>query len=230
MGRWLYPDSYPKLTPWQAARHQLSQTRVPVYANFYGSVAALNHAIADERLQAIRASEESSRKASPFQILIIGIGALTTMVVSLRSMDNVISASLTRSFSIAAILLSALGTGAATLNSFYAPREASVRQVRSLVQLKLLHQEIYIFLAAERCDVVPMAQLDADPTLVSDPRARRVRAWHAQLQQISSGADGTFLDGIDHRRPLDDNGRSLQGGDKQRQQAPAPGNATPPSR
>lgn len=187
-------------TPWQLAQPTINRINVPADANFYGSIAALNYAIADERLQSIRSAEESGRKASVFQILIIAIGALTTMAVSLRTMDSLIGESAMRGLSIAAILLSALGTGAASLNSFYAPREASVRQVRGLVQLKQLHQELYVYLSAERCDITPMARVDSQSADLTDPRARRVRLWHSQLQQIVGGADAPVPEASDNAR------------------------------
>ena len=184
-------------TPWQAARSRLYSTNISTDASFYGSVAALNHAISDERLQYIRAAEDNGHKAGVFQILIIGIGALTTVVVSLRSMENLLGVSMIRCFSIAAILLSALGTGSASLNSFYAPRENAVRQVRGLMQLKQLHQEIYVFISAERCNAKKDMLLDAEAGPVSDPRVRRILRWHAQLKQIVSGADGATAENVD---------------------------------
>ena len=87
-----------------------------------------------------------------------------------------------RGLSIAAILLSALGTGAASLNSFYAPREAAVRQVCGLVQLKQLHQALYVYLSAERCDITPMARVDAQNAGLTDPRARRI-SWAARTHR-----------------------------------------------
>ena len=190
----------PSQTPWQAARSRLYITSIPSDSSFYGSVAALNHAISDERLQYIRAAEDNGHKAGVFQILIIGIGALTTMVVSLRSMENLLGVSMIRCFSIAAILLSALGTGAASLNSFYAPRETAVRQVRGLVQLKQLHQEIYVYISAERCNAKKEMLLDAEAGPSTDPRVRRILRWHAQLKQIVSGADGATAENIDASR------------------------------
>lgn len=192
----------PEQTPWQLAQPSLYRTAIPANANFYSAVAALSYAVADERLQSIRSAEESGRRASVFQIMIITIGALTTVVVSLRTMESLLSVSLMRGFSIAAILLSALGTGAASLNSFYAPREAVVRQVRGLVQLKQLHQEIYVYLSAERCDTTPMDRVDAQGAELSDPRARRIRLWHTQLQQIVGGADTSIPDPVDTARPV----------------------------
>ena len=187
-------------TPWQLAQTTINRINVPADANFHGSIAALNYAVADERLQSIRSAEDSGRKASVFQILIIVIGALTTVAVSLRTMDTLIGESAMRGLSIAAILLSALGTGAASLNSFYAPREASVRQVRGLVQLKQLHQELYVYLSAERCDITPMARVDSQQADLTDPRARRIRLWHSQLQQIVGGADAPVPEASDNAR------------------------------
>lgn len=189
-------------TPWQLAQPSIYRINIPANANFQSSIAALNYAVADERLQSIRSAEESGRRASVFQIMIIAIGVLTTMVVSLRTMENLISPDVMRGFSIAAILLSALGTGAASLNAFYAPRESSVRQVRSLVQLKQLHQELYVYLSAERCDTSPMARMDTQTVDLTDPRARRIRLWHSQLQQIVGGADAPIPDASDNARVL----------------------------
>jgi len=70
------------------------------------------------------------------------VGALTTILISVKSMMTTDRMPMQFSIGAAAIVFAALGTAVAGLNSFYTPKIAYDRTTRSLATLRQLHEEL----------------------------------------------------------------------------------------
>jgi hypothetical protein len=129
-----------------------------------------------------------------FQWAIVIIGAMTTILISLKSIvpgDDTLK-KLSLQIGIAAILLSSIGTATSALNSFFGPREAYLKAERSLAALRQLHSDIAVQTAGIR---EPPSKQDRkecptfDPAGKDDPLAKQVQDWKTKLNTIANASD-----------------------------------------
>jgi hypothetical protein len=162
-------------------------------SNFQRAVIYLSDAIARARFESASAASINWSRMNTFQALIVAIGAITTILISIKSIS---SPEQNKDYSrwffwigIAAIVFSAVGTAASALNSFYSPREAYVRNERTLSALRQLHSDI-----ASRVTSVMGAGQDCgkfDPAKKDEPNGKQVDDWTTRLGTIVSGSDST---------------------------------------
>jgi hypothetical protein len=76
-----------------------------------------------------------------FEWVLVLFGAITTMLISIKSLSAERSATLT-AIGIGAIIFSTLGTSIAAVNSFYSPRSTYERDERTLTNLRSLHLQL----------------------------------------------------------------------------------------
>ncbi len=126
-----------------------------------------------------------------FQWAIVVIGAVTTILISLKSImtaDDTRKA-LSLRIGIAAILFSSIGTAASALNSFYGPREAYLKAERSLASLRQLHSDIAIQIGGIREPQSKKECPSFDPANKDDPLYKQIQDWKTKLGGIVNASD-----------------------------------------
>lgn len=124
------------------------------------------------------------------QKIVTFLGAITTILVSIKSGFNNNEGTLKHVMifiGILAIVFSAAGTAASSMVSFYAPRENYLRDSRTLAALDQLHAEIAAFatsLSKEACSF----QLPADKMQKIEDK---VQGWSNRLTSLINSADTT---------------------------------------
>ena len=110
-------------------------------------------------------------------IAIIIIGAITTTLISVKATagSEQMKSRVYQIIGIAAIILSALGTMAAGLNSFYNPQQKYTQNQKSLDMLKHLHVEVASAVSSQDLDICH-AKMSEDTN-----KMKMVKGWSARL-------------------------------------------------
>lgn len=128
-----------------------------------------------------------------YQWMIVIVGALTTILVSIKSMSN--GTEHGRAYfivGILAVVFSACGTALASMNSFLSPNDNYVRSERALLQVRQLHWEL-AQIVAQNTDLC----VGYDPTKADDPRGKQLTDLSTRLKELiaSSGVSGNASSG-----------------------------------
>ena len=112
-----------------------------------------------------------------FQWAIVIIGAVTTILISLKSIMTADGDMKTWSLriGIAAILCSSIGTATSALYAFYGPREAYLKAERSIAALRQLHSDIAIQIGSIREPQSKKECPSFDPANKDDPLYKQVQ-------------------------------------------------------
>jgi hypothetical protein len=126
-----------------------------------------------------------------FQWVIVLIGALTTILISLKSIMTADGQQRAWSLriGIAAILCSSIGTATSALNSFYGPRETYLKAERSLAALRQLHSDIAIQIGSIREPQGKKECPSFDPANKDDALYKQVQDWKTKLGVIVNASD-----------------------------------------
>jgi hypothetical protein len=126
-----------------------------------------------------------------FQWAIVIIGAVTTILISPKSIMTADDSQKTLSLKIGifAILVSSVGTAASALNSFYGPREAYLKAEQSLAALRQLHSDIAIQIGSIREPQSKRECPSFDPANKEDPLYKQVQDWKTKLAAIVTASD-----------------------------------------
>jgi hypothetical protein len=117
------------------------------------------------------------------QWIIIALGFLTTVVVSLSTLDLIKGRKLELPLRIFAIVLPVVGTAAAAINAFYNPSQELGAAKRSLASLGQLHDQIASEIWTLRC----VRSTDPLDKAWTDTNAKIVQ-WSKRYQEIQSPA------------------------------------------
>jgi len=112
------------------------------------SAIILSNGIARSRIDVAGDEVRDSAWEQVFQWGLVIIGAITTVLISIKSMSTG-RTPLYMGIGIAAIVFSALGTGVAAMNSFYSPRLLHDHDKRALAGLRQLHLQLATGLTRE---------------------------------------------------------------------------------
>ncbi|HXN67582.1 MAG TPA: hypothetical protein VN926_07995 [Bradyrhizobium sp.] len=164
-----------------------------VLSNYQRAAVYLSDSITRGRIESATNANENYSNMFWFQIAIVSIGAITTILISIKSIapaDNAPTAvSLSLWVGILAIIFSSVGTATSALNSFYGPRESYLKNERSLASLRQLHSDIAVKITsvtdAEHPDKCPKL----DPAKKDDPYSKQVQDWTSKLGAILNAAD-----------------------------------------
>lgn len=126
-----------------------------------------------------------------FQWIIVFIGALTTILISLKSIMTADGGQKAWSLrvGIAAILCSSIGTATSALNSFYGPRETYLKAERSIAALRQLHSDIAIQIGSIREPQGKKECPSFDPANKDDALYKQVQDWKTKLGAIVNASD-----------------------------------------
>lgn len=125
-------------------------------SNFQRAAIYLSDAIARARFENALNASANFRDMYWFQLFIVLIGAVTTILISIKSITDedqskrYLPGGFFFTIGILAIVTSATGTAASGLNAFYGPRENYLKSERNLAALRQLHGEIAVAVASTR--------------------------------------------------------------------------------
>jgi hypothetical protein len=144
--------------------------------NYQLNIILLSDAIERARMQTAESAASNRSRMELYQWVLIGIGAITTILISIKS---ILPAS-ARGFvtvGILAIIFSAFGTACSSIVSFYGPSEAFARSDRALGQLRQLHADLS-FAVANSTDLCTPTKDEADP------RAKIIKDFSTRFGEI----------------------------------------------
>jgi len=157
--------------------------------NYQASVLILSDAVSRARMQIAGIVASSKTRMERYQLALIIIGAMTTILISVKSIAN----EKTRGYvtiGILAIVFSALGTACASINAFYSPSDTYARSERALLQLRQLHTDLSLAVASADDLCKPM-----DSQAPNDLKTKSLKDFSTRLTEIlnGSGAGGTTM-------------------------------------
>jgi hypothetical protein len=158
--------------------------------NYQRAAIYLSDSIVRGRIEAATNANVNYSSMFWFQLAIVGIGAITTILISIKSIAPAGNSTATTNLSlwvgILAIIFSSVGTATSALNSFYGPRESYFKSERSLAALRQLHSDIAAKVTSltdpENCPKM-------NPTNKDDPYGKQVQDWATKLGAILNSTD-----------------------------------------
>jgi len=166
-----------------------------VLSNFHRAAIYLSDSVARARAEAAGSARSNYSTMFWFQFAIVGIGAITTILISIKSISNSPQtggvAKWYFGIGIAAIVFSSLGTAASALNSFYGPRENYLRTERSLSALRQLHSDIVAKVTSTVDAADPSNCPKSNPANKDDALGKQVQDWSAKYAAIVTAADNS---------------------------------------
>jgi hypothetical protein len=131
----------------------LEKQDVEIQDPYSSAVLYLSREIVAKRAELASEARTAYRQVARFEWVIVVIGAITTILISLKSViDNPFKRWNTW-IGVFAIVFSAAGTAASGLNAFYGGREAHARDERLLSYLRRMHNDMAVTVAIRKRDV-----------------------------------------------------------------------------
>jgi hypothetical protein len=152
--------------------------------NYQNSALYLSDAISRGRIQAAKAAADSDDKRIMYQWALIVIGAITTILISIKSMSNE-RTSVYLTIGILAIIFAALGTACSSIIAFYNPNDLYYRNERALLQLRQLHIDLAAEVVSANDPCEPM-----DINKPDNPKVKRLKDLTTRLTGILNAASG----------------------------------------
>jgi hypothetical protein len=164
-----------------------------ILSNFQRAAIYLSDSITRGRVEAATNANVNYSSMFWFQLAIVGIGAITTILISIKSIaptgNSPTATSLSLWVGILAIIFSSVGTATSALNSFYGPRESYLKSERSLAALRQLHSEIAAKITSATDAEHPEKCPKLDPANKDDPYGKQVQDWTTKLGAIVNATD-----------------------------------------
>jgi len=167
--------------------------------SFHRAALYLSNAVARARIETMGSAHDSYSRMQYFQIATVILGAVTTILISIKS-TSIDNTRLSLLIGILAIIFSSVGTATSALNSFYSPREGYIRNQKSLSVLKKLHMEIATTVSSQ-------AEFDTC-TAMTEENSKKVKEWSARLGGLFDDTE-TALHGGGQMAPGTAGGNSM---------------------
>ena len=163
-----------------ADRNEGNLRELPVLNSFHAAAISFSDRISRDRLGFRRELEEKLLHAYWYQILIVGLGAGTTILISIRAImqGNTFISGLA---GVSAIILSATGVAVSSMNTFEGTQAIVLRDQRALSQLQQLHWRV-------ASDVLKLHTLCSKPAMPPGEAMQVVDAWRTRLETILDSA------------------------------------------
>jgi hypothetical protein len=160
-------------------------------SNYARTAIYLSDGIVRSRIESANNAYYNHRVMVAFQWIIVFIGALTTILISLKSIMTTDGDMKTWSLriGIAAILCSSIDTATSALNAFYGPREAYLKAERSIAALRQLHSDIAIQIGSIREPQSKEEYPSFDPANKDDPLYKQVQDRKTKFAAIVTASD-----------------------------------------
>lgn len=163
-----------------------------VLSNYQRAVIYLSDSIMRSRVESANNANLNYSSMFWFQLAIVGIGAITTILISIKSIapagNSATITNLSLWVGIPAIIFSSLGTATSALKAFYGPRQSYLKNERSLAALRQLHSDIAAKIASTTM-LPPDKCPKFDPKEKDDPYGKQIQDWAAKLGAILNTAD-----------------------------------------
>jgi hypothetical protein len=164
-----------------------------VLSNYERAALYLSDSITRGRVESATSANLNYSNMFWFQIAIVSIGAITTILISIKSIAPAGNAPTAVSLSlwvgILAIIFSSVGTATSALNSFYGPREAYLKSERSLAALRQLHSEIAAKITSATDTEHPEKCPKLNPANKDDLYGKQIQDWTTRLGAIVNATD-----------------------------------------
>ena len=148
---------------------------------FHAAAISFSDHVSRNRIEFRRELENNRWWSDIYQWVIVGLGALATILVSTRSIMKK-EHGLAGAVSVCAIVCSPAGAAVSSINTFEGSQATALRDQRALSQLQQLHWRI-------ASDVLRQSELCSNPaTTVSAKVMDVVDAWRARLEIILDSA------------------------------------------
>jgi Protein of unknown function (DUF4231) len=151
--------------------------------NYQRSILVLSNATSIARTQVASAAAESDTARYVLQIVIIFVGALTTILVSIKSILEK-DAAHSLAIGICAVVFSAAGTALSSINAFVGPGESYTKSERALLQARQIHLDLALIVAQDKNICI-----EFDPDKSSDTRTKKITDLSVKLREIVGLAD-----------------------------------------
>ncbi|HJZ16799.1 MAG TPA: hypothetical protein VJ251_15255, partial [Stellaceae bacterium] len=152
-------------------------------SSYHNALIQLSDGIAGYRVRfATNVARQRSRMDLAVWAIAI-IGAIATILISVKSVLNHQAHGYT-AIGIFAIVFSAIGTSASSLNSFYAPYDKYTRSEQALLQLRHLHYDINDYIARRINDKQCKDDQDLEP---QSAHAREIKDYSDRFGEILNG-------------------------------------------
>lgn len=166
-------------------RHLIANNDTPYttlkMTSFHRAAIYLSHAVARARVEAMGSAHDSYSRMQYFQIATVIIGAITTILISIKS-TSIDNTRLSLLIGILAIIFSSVGTATSALNSFYSPREGYIKNQKSTSVLRKLHMDIATTVSSQ-------AESDTCTPMTED-NSKKVKEWSKQLGDLLDDSAG----------------------------------------
>ena len=162
--------------------------------SFSTAVIYLSHAVAQKRAQVAAAATGAYSRMLEFQWLIVVFGAVTTILVSLKSMTDPPIGKWSTWIGVGAVVFSTLGTATATLDSVYQVRGEYAKDRHLLNSLRRLHNDMAVTVALRprhdnRCTRIEEVN-DAHYTIDAQELQKHLRDWATNFQVLINPESG----------------------------------------
>ncbi len=153
---------------------------IPVLNSFHTAAISFSDRISRDRLEFRKELEANILRSYWYQIVIVSLGAGTTIFVSARAILQGTTA-VSGAVGILAIILSAAGVAVSSMNTFEGSHAIVLRDQRALSQLQQLHWRV-------ASDVLKQSAICNNPTVRSDDAMNMVDSWRSRLETILDSA------------------------------------------
>ena len=150
---------------WQNVDNSFGPTSEVALTNYQSSVLYLSDAIRRARMRAAALTADNKDRAVRYQWALIIIGAITTVLISIKSMSNE-RTPVYITVGILAIIFSALGTACSSIIAFQNPGDIYARSERALVLLRELHMDLAVEAVSADDPCEPMNRSKPDDSKV----------------------------------------------------------------
>jgi hypothetical protein len=175
---YLQPDGQHRMAPGSRAPADFKPN------SLQNSVLYLSDAIGQARSRAAGAAELNKDLMGGFQLGLVVISALATILVGIKSVVRQDTPWML-AVGIGALICSALSTAGTSLYAFYAPNDVYTRNQTALVQLRQLHAELAAYAVDGGTEICK--EPSGDPKI--DDRNKAVKEFRDRFIQIVSAAN-----------------------------------------
>lgn len=162
-----------------------------VMSNYMRAAIYLSDSITRSRIESATTANTNYTSMFWFQLAIVALGAVTTILISIKSIVPSGNAASRASLLIGifAIVFSSIGTATSALNAFYGPRESYLKSERSLAALRQLHSDIAVHIASATDPQDPQKCPKLNPLNKDDLFAKQIQDWTTKLGSIVNTTD-----------------------------------------
>ncbi|WBL76559.1 hypothetical protein I3J27_26495 [Bradyrhizobium xenonodulans] len=171
---------------WQSTK-SVGKTATIKLTNYQRTVLALSNGTTLLRMQLASTAADTKFTRNLLQTLIVAVSALTTILVTMKSIIDTAASSRTRTMlGIFAIIVAAAGTALASLNTAVTPGESFAKAQHALTQARQVQLDLNLLVASDKriCK-------EFDPDKANDPLAKKMAELSNKVKEIVASSETT---------------------------------------